>query len=63
MVQASFQQTVKIHFSTVKAAIAKSVDGSCTRGMTYRSGRVKTWIAHVAKEYPNESRESVLARL
>jgi len=59
----AYQQTIKIHFASAKAAISASVDGRCTAGEKNRSGKTKTWIAHVAKMTPNESREDVLERL
>lgn len=55
--------TVKIHFTSSKKAMAASVDGSCTAGMCTTSGKVKTWIAHVAKVSANETTKQAIKRL
>lgn len=54
--------TIKIHFTSVKAAIAASVDGSATAGKRDRTGRIRTWIAHVSKATATEDRATVLRR-
>lgn len=55
--------TLKIHFTSVKRAIASSVDGSATAGQRSASGKVKTWIAHVAKANPTETAAQATKRL
>ena len=53
--------TIKIHFTSVKAAIAASVDGSATAGERDRTGRIRTWIAHVSKATATEDQATVLS--
>ena len=55
--------TVKIHFTSSKKSMAASVDGSCTAGARTSSGKVKTWIAHVAKVNAYETAEQAAKRL
>ena len=55
--------TIKIHFTSSKKAMEHSVDGSCYKGMTYKSGKVKTWIAPVLKQHPNESTSELVKRI
>lgn len=55
--------TVKIHFTSSKKAMASSVDGSCTAGVRTASGKVKTWIAHVARVNAYETAEQAVKRL
>lgn len=55
--------TVKIHFTSSKKAMAASVDASCTAGMRTASGKVKTWIAHVAKVSAYETAEQAAVRI
>ena len=55
--------TVKLHFSTQKAAFAASCNQSITAGERYSSGRVKTWIAHVERVNPQETAAQAMARI
>lgn len=55
--------TVKVHFARAGDAIDASIDGSCTQGATYKSGKPKTWISKVAKISPHESALSAARRV
>jgi hypothetical protein len=54
---------VRIHFTSSKKAMAASVYGSCTAGMRTASGKVKTWIAHVAKVSASETMDQAAKRI
>ena len=55
--------TIKLHFRSSKRAIAASIDGSCTAGERTRSGKIKTWVAHVYKLSPSETTEQAYKRI
>ena len=55
--------TVKLHFSTQKAAFAAACDGKITAGMRTASGKLKTWIAHVERVKPQETAAQAMARI
>ena len=52
-----------IHFKSSKKAILFSIDKSCWAGERTKSGRIKTWIASVAKNSPYETRQEIYKRL
>lgn len=55
---------VKIHFKTLTAARAASVDGVPWVGERYRgAGRPKTYIAYVAREHAQETAIEAAQRL
>lgn len=55
--------TIKVTFKSVRAAIAASVDGSATAGKRSPSGRITSWIAAVAKASPYETSQEAAARI
>ena len=55
--------TVKVHFLKVRHALAWSVDHMCTAGARSASGKVCSWIAHVAKATPTETTAQAAARI
>jgi hypothetical protein len=60
--QANFG-TVKIHFTKPGKAIKHSVDSTCVPGVRDHAGKVRTWIAHVAKASPYETEKEVVDRI
>lgn len=55
--------TINLHFSTAKAAMSASVNGSCTAGVRKSNGRVSTWIAAVQKTNPYETATEARQRI
>jgi hypothetical protein len=55
--------TIKIHFRSAMRAISADIHGTATAGELYKSGKVKTWIAHVAKATPTETVSEAIARM
>lgn len=54
--------TIKVHFSSAKKACAASPDKTARAGVRTKSGRVKTWIAHVEKAHPYEKADEAAKR-
>jgi hypothetical protein len=55
--------TVKLYFTTMRQALKNSANQSCTRGMVYKCGRVKTWIAQIERINPYETAEQAAKRI
>lgn len=55
--------TTKIHFTSLKKALAASVDGSVSAGMQAGRGQRKTWITHVSKAAPCETTSEIIKRI
>ena len=58
-----YDGTIKLHFTSAKRGIAASVDNSVTAGEKTKSGRTKTWIAHVVKAFPCETAAQASKRI
>jgi len=54
---------VRVHLRSKRAAIAASVDNSCTAGARYKSGRIKSWIALVEKKDAYETAQEAARRV